>query len=179
LKGKSFTETAAFFKSKFGIQDEIEKIKSDWNSMAWELYKTEVTLKENVLELLKLLKKKEIKMAIATSNSQELVDLIFDRFNLGEYFTAICTSCEVSNGKPLPDVFLKAAEKIGIAPEKCLAFEDIPAGVLAAKRAGMTVFAIEDESSLHLKADLKKLSDQYFENYSDAIRVISLNYLNY
>jgi len=52
------------------------------------------------------------------------------------------TADDVVNGKPAPDIFLKAAELLGVAPSKCLALEDAPAGIIAAQNAGMQVIAI-------------------------------------
>ncbi len=170
LEGMSFTETALLFKRKFGIKDDVEKIKEDWNSMAWDLYENEVQLKDGALELLEYFKASGVKMAIATSNSRELVDLIFKRFNLHEYFASVCTSCEVDNGKPFPDVFLKAAQKMGVDAGDCVAFEDIPAGVIAAKKAGMTVYAMEDEASVHLREKLIELSDGYFKDFRQFLK---------
>lgn len=170
LEGMSFTETALLFKRKFGIKDDVEKIKEDWNSMAWDLYENEVQLKDGALELLEYFKDSGVKMAIATSNSRELVDLIFKRFNLHEYFVSVCTSCEVDNGKPFPDVFLKAAQKMGVDAGDCVAFEDIPAGVIAAKKAGMTVYAMEDEASVHLREKLIELSDGYFKDFRQLLK---------
>ena len=52
------------------------------------------------------------------------------------------TADDVTEGKPAPDIFLKAAKLLGVSPSKCLALEDAPAGILAAQRAGMQVIAI-------------------------------------
>ncbi len=75
--------------------------------------------------------------------------------------------CEVEKGKPYPDVFLKVAEDLKVSPEDCLVFEDTYAGVLAAKRAGMKVFAVADEFSFPYKDEICSLADKYIENFRE------------
>ena len=74
IGGKSFSETAVYFKERFGIPDEPQTIKEDWNRMAWEKYTHEVPLKKGVLELLQYCRGQGIKMGIATSHSRDMVE---------------------------------------------------------------------------------------------------------
>jgi len=165
IEGMSFTETAIYFKEKFKLPDTIEEIKGEWNSMARDYYANKINLKEGVLDFLNLLKSKNYKIGIGTSNHRELVDLVLKRNGIYDYFDTIRTACEVGKSKPFPDIFLKVAEDLGLSPEECLVFEDTYAGVLAAKRAGMKVIAISDELSLPYKEDINELADQYIENF--------------
>lgn len=95
--------------------------------MAWDYYKHKVTMKEQATSFfLKYLNDNSYKTGIGTSNSRELVGLIIDKFEIGDYIHAIRTSCEVQKGKPSPDVYLKVAQDLGVKPEECLVFfEDI------------------------------------------------------
>ena len=61
---------------------------------------------------------------------------------VSDWFDEVITADDVAEGKPAPDIFIKAARLLGVAPAKCLALEDAPAGILAAQRAGMQVIAI-------------------------------------
>ena len=72
-------------------------------------------------------------------------------------------------GKPAPDIYLNVAGRLGVAPGKCLVFEDVPAGILAGKRAGMTVCAVDDEFSRHMEAEKKSLADYFIRDYYDII----------
>ena len=83
---------------------------------------------------------------------EEMVDAVIDSLKIGEYFNVIATACEVAAGKPAPDIYLNVADRLGVIPEDCLVFEDVPAGILAGKRAGMTVCAVADEFSRHMEA---------------------------
>ena len=84
-----------------------------------------------------------------------------------QYFDCIMTSCEVAKGKPAPDIYLAVAGKLGVQPEECLVFEDIPVGILAGKNAGMEVCAIEDDFSMNQIEIKKQLADYYIIDYTE------------
>lgn len=167
IAGMSFSETAAYFKNKFNLPDPIEKIKMDWNAMAKEKYKREVPLKQGVKKLLDYCWENEIKLGIATSNSRELVEEVVNALEVACYFNEIHTACEVEKGKPEPDIYLLVAECLGVMPENCLVFEDIPQGLLAGKRAGMKVCAVDDRFSAAQEQEKRKIADYFLECYED------------
>ncbi len=103
-------------------------------------------LNDGVLPLLNQLKLAGIKMAIATSSSPALANILLERCGITSYFDAIVTTAESGKSKPAPEVYLLAAHKIGVSPENCLVFEDSPNGIAAAKSAGMYCIAVETES---------------------------------
>ena len=167
IEGMSFSETAVYIKNKFQIPDPVEKMKADWNRMAWDKYTHEVPLKDGALEFLDHCHKNDIRLGIATSNSRELVDNIIKVHGLESYFSGVVTGCEVEKGKPAPDVYLEAAKRCCVSPENCLVFEDILPGILAGKAAGMKVCAVEDAYSLSQKEEKQKAADYYIRNYYD------------
>lgn len=169
IEGMSFSETACYFKERFQIPDSLEVMKAEWNQMAYEKYKKEVSLKEGVLEFLIYLKENHIKTGIATSNSIELVKTVLQAHNLINYFDSIHTSCEVSKGKPAPDVYLLVAKELGVEPKKCLVFEDIAQGIMAGKNAGMTTCAVWDVYSQADTERKKELADYYIESYFEVL----------
>lgn len=169
LEGKSFTESAEYFKERFALSMGIEEIKTEWNEMAWEFYTKQVPLKKGVKAFLELLKERKIKMGIATSNSVKLVQAVLKALDITEYFDQIKTSCEVGRGKPFPDIYLKVAEELGVEPSKCLVFEDIPNGVLAGKNAGMTVGCIRDRQEEVLWEETKSVADFAVNDYEEVI----------
>lgn len=173
LEGKGFTETAIYFKERFNLEMSVEEIKACWNEMAWDFYTHKVPLKHGVKEFLEWLSVQNIKMGIASSNSIELITAVLKALEVESYFTHIKTSCEVGKGKPFPDIYLKVAEELGVEPERCLVFEDIPNGVRAGKSAGMTVWAVEDGQENELRVDLIKLADRFVKDYYEAKAVLS------
>lgn len=96
-----------------------------------------------------------IKMAVATAAPEANVEFILDGLNLRKYFRAITTAADVSNGKPDPEIFLKSAEKLSVAPKNCLVFEDALNGFEAAQRAGMKSIGIASVNSIE---DLLKIN---------------------
>ena len=169
IEGMSFSETAVYFKERFSIPDTLEQMKADWTQMSIDKYRYEVPLKPGAGEFLKELKRRGIKTGIATSNGREMVDAVLKALQIEEYFDVVTTACEVAAGKPAPDIYLKVAETLGAAPEDCLVFEDVPAGILAGKRAGMEVCAVEDDFSLSMTEEKKKLADYYIKDYDELL----------
>lgn len=165
IEGMSFSETADYFKEHFSIPDPIEKIKADWNRMAWDKYMNEVPLKPGIPEFLAGCKDRGIKLGIATSNSRELVENIAAVHSLRDYFSCIMTGCDVAHGKPSPDIYLAVAEELNVDCSRCLVFEDIVPGIRAGKSAGMKVCAVEDEYSVSDKETKRELADYYIEDY--------------
>lgn len=85
IEGMSFTETANYFKERFQIPEEIHEIKATWNEMTYKKYKNEVPLKEGTREFLNMLKSRDIKMGIATSNSRELVEVVIKSLQIDSF----------------------------------------------------------------------------------------------
>ena len=88
-------------------------------------------------ELLRSIKALGLKTAVASSSGIELIKLVLDRLGIAVYFDSITSGNDVKRGKPDPDVFLLAAERIGVNPRDCFVVEDSENGVKAAKSAGM------------------------------------------
>ena len=165
IEGMSFTETAIYFKERFSLPDSLEQIKADWSAMSIEKYRTEVPLKPGVRRFLEEAEGKGIQMAICTSNGREMVDAVLGALKIRDFFTCVITGCEVAAGKPSPDIYLEAARRLSVKPEECAVFEDVPAGILAGKRAGMTVFAVEDDFSKGMEQEKRRLADGYIDGY--------------
>lgn len=170
IEGMSFSETAAYFKRRFLIPMSLEEIKACWIQMSIDKYRNEVPLKPGVIEFLRYCKEKKIKTGIATSNGRDMVDAVIDSLKIGQYFQVVTTACEVGSGKPEPDIYLEVARRLSVAPESCLVFEDIPAGIVAGKRAGMTVLAVSDEFSRDLDREKKELADGFIRDYLELIQ---------
>jgi len=165
----SFSQTAVYFKEKFNLDDSIEKISEDWHDMAFNHYSNNVKLKLGVKDFLNMLKSLKIKIALATSNSIPLLEACLKNNEIYDYFDSITTTDEVSTGKDCPDVYLLAANKLGIHPKDCLVFEDILPAVQGAKAANMKVIAVEDTECLDSKEDLLKYADKYIHSFEELL----------
>ena len=169
IDGISFHETAVYFKNKFGISDSVEKICKDWEDMAYDKYKYEVKEKPGCKKFLEHLRLKGIRMGIATSNKRSMVDVVLESLDMKDFFEVITTSDEVKRGKPAPDVYLTTANLLNVEPKSCLVFEDVVAGIMAGKSAGMKVCAIEDDFTKEVRQKKKELSDYYIVDYSELL----------
>jgi 16S rRNA pseudouridine516 synthase len=167
IEGMSFSETALYFKEHFQIPDSIQQMKDDWNAMALHKYTHEVFLKPGAERFLKELKKRGIQTGIATSNSKELVTAVMDSLGIHDKIDTVVTGCEVSHGKPSPDIYLEAAKRLGAQQSRCVVFEDIVPGIMAGKAAGMYVFAVEDPYSSQFWEQKKAQADDYIRDYRD------------
>lgn len=172
IGGKSFTETAIYFKERFQISDSLEHIKEDWNRMAYDKYANEVPLKPGVREFLNYCREHQIRLGIATSNSRELVDNIVRTHDLADYFDCVMTGCEVAKGKPAPDIYLAVAKQLEVAPADCLVFEDIVQGIQAGKAAGMQVCAVDDAFSRAQEKEKRNLADYYIHHYNEVMDIL-------
>lgn len=169
IEGMSFSETAVYMKVRFCLSDDLDTIKRTWNEMACGKYRHEVPYKEGAQAFLRQCRRQGMKLGVATSNSRELAENAAQSLSFYDYISCIVTACEVKKGKPAPDVYLEAARRLGVRPEKCLVFEDIAAGIEAGKAAGMTVCAVEDAYSAKSRDLKQRLADYYIESYLELV----------
>ena len=162
----SFDEAAAYFKSTLNISDTIEEIQKEWTDFAYVEYLNNVKLKPGVVEFLSLLKASNIKIGLATSNSKPLLEAVLKANCIYHYFDCITLTSEVSRGKNFPDVYLLAAEKLGVKPEECIVFEDILPAVKGAKATGMKVVGVYDDFSKEQSEDIINHADMYIIEYN-------------
>lgn len=170
IEGMSFSETASYFKERFSLPMTVEEIKDCWIAMSIEKYRTEVGLKPGALEFLKYCRERGIRTGVATSNGRDMVDAVIESLKIGDYLGEVATACEVAAGKPEPDIYLEVARRLSVKPEECLVFEDIPAGIVAGKRAGMTVLAVQDEFSKDLETEKRELADGFIRDYFELLQ---------
>ncbi len=100
-------------------------------------------------------KYKDLPKAVASNAEPENIDFVLDEFGLRGYFPVTVNGMQVARPKPFPDVFLEAARRLGVAPERCIVFEDSPTGVQAALAAGMRVVGVETTPTTFERVDLK------------------------
>ena len=86
--------------------------------------------------------KKGYKVALATSSRRYAANALLDGLGLRKYFDFVVTAEDVEHAKPNPEIFLKAAEGLGLCPDECVVFEDTAIGIRAGKAAGMTVVGV-------------------------------------
>lgn len=168
IEGMSYSEVARYYLDTFPqITCTMEELMDEWTQMAHHKYLHEVPLKKGVRTFIEHMRGAGMKIGISTSNRKEMVQDMLKEFGMDPLFDAIHSACEAGAGKPAPDVYLMTAEALGVAPEKCLVFEDVPNGILAGKNAGMKVCAVEDDFSSAQEEKKRKLADYYIQDYDE------------
>ncbi|MEN8116122.1 MAG: HAD family phosphatase [Bacteroidota bacterium] len=130
-------------KDKHGLSQSVEELVKMTNSIVTPYFQNLELIESmpGVSELIRFLANKNIPIAVASSSTPEVIEIILNKTGLKKYFSIVVDSQMAGSSKPEPDIFLLAAKKLGIAPEKCLVIEDSTNGIKAAKQAGMSCVA--------------------------------------
>ena len=130
-----------------------------------------VPIKKGLVELLEFLKSNNLKIAVATSTSAPTAHKIIRMAGVYDYFDAFVCGDDVRNGKPHPEVFLTAAERLSLPPTECVAFEDSINGIKSAHSAEMTTVMVPDY--LQPTEEIIPMIDCLCDDLSQAIEFIS------
>ncbi|MBR2304324.1 MAG: HAD family phosphatase [Ruminococcus sp.] len=136
LSVMNFDQAAAYTKERFSLPDDTDSIKDEWFDMALYQYSHVIGLYEGVYDYLAELHKNGRLLALATASSPLLYTPVLERTGIYGFFSAFVTTEKVKRGKGFPDVYLKAAEELGLKPKNCVVYEDIIEGIRAAGSAG-------------------------------------------
>lgn len=156
---------------KYGADIPIDKMYDEKDKLLLDSIKSNgVPLKEGAEDTLKYLRANGYKIALATSAREDRLSIQLTDDNVKSYFDAIVCRNDVKNTKPDPEIFLKAAEKLGKHPSECIVIEDSLSGIEAAHNANMISYHVEDL----LVADdkIKLMSKRQFKNIYDIINYI-------
>jgi len=139
-------QMAKFVKEKYKLKDPIEVILRKKDKMYMDLALHNTRVFPQMREFLRLLKEKNLPMAVATGSSRWILDEVMESTKIKSFFNVTISSEEVRDPKPAPDVFIEAAKKINVQAHEALVIEDSQYGVEAALKAGMQCIAIPSYS---------------------------------
>jgi beta-phosphoglucomutase-like phosphatase (HAD superfamily) len=168
ISSMSFTECAVYTIKRFSLTDSVGSLMREWTDMAAYAYGHTVPMKPYAKEYLSALKERGLRLAVATTLAAELYEPALRGQGIYDWFHAICNSDEVGCGKSQPDVFLLAAQKLGVPPGDCMVFEDIMAAVRSAKNAGMQVCGVYDSASANDWEHIQKTADYAITDWRNA-----------
>jgi len=140
MMGMSSPEWSRYMHDELGLRQSPEEINDEVVRRMLDRYRRDLPLVDGAVEAVRMLSS-SFPLAVASSSNRPLIDAVLDTAGLGEYFAATVSSEEVARGKPSPDVYVEAARRLGVAPERCAAVEDSANGIRAAAAAGMHVIA--------------------------------------
>lgn len=161
---RSLRDNLQDWKTEFGIKDyDVLEFSKKAGEIQFELMKKE-KVNPDLLNLLEEAKKNNIACAVATSSLRWRAEKMLDLLNIRLFFRVLVTADDIKNHKPAPDVFLEAANKLGVDPNECVVIEDAKNGIDAAKNANMkTIGLITDYHS----ADELKHANLVIKNFSE------------
>lgn len=153
--GTTLTSTWDELCERYPITMTLAEFEARYNSDVLKQYQAGAPLIPGARELIERLLDAGVSIAVASSSHRQWVEAALTGAGLREYFDQTTAGDEVSVGKPSPEIYLKAAQKLGFDPANCIAVEDAPAGVESANAAGMKVVLVRSE----LTNDLDLASD--------------------
>jgi mannitol-1-/sugar-/sorbitol-6-/2-deoxyglucose-6-phosphatase len=142
--GVSYRLAVEFYKNAFHLSAPVNELMRRRGEIATEFFANRVGLFPSAKTTLEALRETKLRLAVATSSVGESARPFLKRTGISGFFDIIITGDEIERGKPHPDIYLHAAEKLGISTNACLVIEDALSGVSAAKAANMGVAAIPD-----------------------------------
>jgi HAD superfamily hydrolase (TIGR01509 family) len=143
--GKRSVDVVQMYKEKFGKDFDYQAMKVKNMEVFWDYTtKNGVPVKKGLFELLDYLKEKGIKIALATSTTRKSATEILTRGKAIDYFDVLMCADSVTNGKPHPQVFLKACQGLGLEPQECMGLEDSFNGIIASSKAGLLTVMVPD-----------------------------------
>lgn len=155
--GMSSPEWSAYIRDELGVEREAGEISQDVVARMQELYRARLPLLPGAVTAVRSLAALW-PLALASSSNREVIDLALELAGLQDAFAVTLSSEEVARGKPAPDVYLEAAQRLDVPPAGCAAIEDSSNGIRSAATAGMAAVAVPnphyppDEDALALAA---------------------------
>lgn len=141
MMGRTPIESLRVLKEDLGIDDTAEDLLAERTALMRDRMRHDVALMPGFTACLSAFDGK-IRLGVATGSQREFFTIIIERFGLGRYFAATVTADEIVHGKPAPEIYLIAAQKLGVPTERCVVLEDAENGCVAAKRAGCYCIAV-------------------------------------
>jgi HAD superfamily hydrolase (TIGR01509 family) len=141
MMGMSAPEWSRYMHDVIGLAEPPEEIDDEVVRRLLARYEERLPLIDGAVEAVERLAG-QFRLAVASSSNRRVIDAVLATSGLAPLFEVVVSSEEVAHGKPAPDVFLEAARRLGVPPERCAAVEDSGNGIRAAHAAGMRVVAI-------------------------------------
>ncbi len=148
--GRSIEDTIGAYAPRLSGADPVA-LRAELMALMRSRYNERSELRPGARELVRWLEG-HMRLAVASNTDGELVRLALERTGLLDAFATIVSGADIGRAKPHPDVYLTACRALGVEPHDAVAFEDSPAGVRAAKAAGMTCVGVPERDGVDLAA---------------------------
>ena len=172
LRATNTVEEAEHYIKHYGIKKSVDEVIQGRDSMMLSRYKTDVKLKSGVKEVLETLKKRGVRICLATATERNLAEPAIKAHGIEGYFEHIFTCGEDNTSKKYPDIYNKAAKFLGTAPQETIVIEDALYAAKTAKKAGFITVGVYDFVSDNIQDELKETCDYYFVNMDEMLKLL-------
>ena len=169
IAAMSFSEIARYTKKRFNLPDTPQELMQEWTDMAKHEYAHNVPLKPYVKEYMQFLKNAGKKIVLCTSSPEYFFRPALKNNGIYDLFDGFANTCEAGVGKDSPDVYLLAAQRAGVNPERCTVFEDVINGIRTAKSIGMKTCGVYDPRNASRQDELRAICDEYIVSFKELL----------
>jgi HAD superfamily hydrolase (TIGR01509 family) len=142
---RMWSELGDDFGLKYSVDEMIRREKTEQHDRFFEM--NAIPMVSGVADFIEKLQRSDIAMGVASSSSRDIIRILLTKTGLSAYFKTIISGEDVEQGKPAPDIFLKACAGLNRKPADCVVIEDSPHGIRGAKRAGMKAVGFANPNS--------------------------------
>ena len=161
-----FSAGAEYTIETYGLHEDPEDICAEWTRMSHALYRTHVQLRAGAERYIQSLRRLGLPVALATANEPELTSSM-ELVDLPALFDVCIHGREIGATKDEPDIYLEAARRMRVKPERCIVFEDIEPGLTAAKSVGFITCAVSSGHESQQLDRVRKAADLFLEDWRD------------
>lgn len=172
LKPLTVQQTVEYLEKELGIHVSVTEMSARMCKIMQAHYEQDVEIKPGVTDFLQALRARGVKMCVASSSPQYLVETCLAKLSLKEYFEFFLSAEEVGKGKTEPDIYYEAARRLHAAPSDTMVFEDAMAAGLTAQKAGFPVTAVWDTSGIAEWEAFHPLADHAILNWKEAEEIL-------
>lgn len=165
----NYREAADYTIARFHLPESPQELIAEWVELSRKAYHSEIRLKPYGMEFLSALKARGVSLAVATAQKPELYEPALRNNGVYGLFDAFAHLGEVERGKGFPDIYLLAAQRLGLPPRACVVFEDISAGIRGAKAGGFQTCGVYDFYSEYEKDVILREADRYIHSYRELL----------
>ena len=165
ISAMNIYDIARYTIKRFNFSYSVNELVDKWNNMARKEYEENILIKPYVKDYLVMLKNKGVKLGIATALDDFLFIPCLKRNGIYDLFDDHRSLSTMKNGKDSPDIYLSVSNRLGVAPNECMVFEDIYKGCKSAKSASFYVVGVNDSNN----EDIKEYCDKYIYSFKELL----------
>ncbi len=161
--------SAKYFQEELGLKIPQEQIISDMDEFALKEYTYNIPAKDAVIDTIATLKNRGHHLHVLTASPHRMLDVCLKRLGIFDIFDNVWSCEDFGTTKSDPDIYLAVAKSLGTTVEQCTFFDDNLYALMTAKKAGMYVVGVFDESADDYETDIRAVADMYIESFAELI----------